>query len=646
MKQQPNHRRVKEQAALPTAAVGQGSLIGVAGDRDRAAAGPRLPDPLAAWLPARRPDRFAILAIAAIAFLAFANSLWNGFVFDDVPIIKENRAVRQLSNLRAIFGNGYRPENRDFLYRPLVIFSYALNYAVAGLKPFTYHLVNVLLHAGNSALVYRLFVALVKARGVALAGAAAFALHPIHTEAVANTVGRAELLANAFVLLSWWWYLKWDDAPARAKARWLAASLAAFALALFTKEHTVILPGLLVLSDLLRASERGLPLGRTIRDKWWTAYAWYLPPFAGYLIARFLVLGGLVTPEISWIANPPASADLWTRYLTTIKVLGMYLWLILFPVHLSSDYSYNQIPLSRSIFEPPVLAAVLALMVTLGLAVWNRRRRPIISMGVGIFAVAILPVSNLLFPIGTILAEQVLYLPSLGFCLVLAFAVTTLAARPRWGLLAVGAFGLLLLVYEARTVIRNWDWRSNATLFAAAARTSPNSADAHAYLGDVLLGRGDLPGARGEFERSLEIYPGYSKVLVGLGTVFEKQGKIEEAIQTYRKVEKGKRYYGRARLNLGSIALQRGRPEEARLEFREVAALGFLGAKEANELAEGFFRLGYLTEAQTILEAARHYAPHVFYIRENLAVVYWRQGRREDAQRELEAATRLKSPSP
>jgi 4-amino-4-deoxy-L-arabinose transferase-like glycosyltransferase len=137
---------------------------------------------------------------------------------------------------------------------------------VAGLKPFTYHLVNVLLHAGNSALVYRLFVALVKARGVALAGAAAFALHPIHTEAVANTVGRAELLANAFVLLSWWWYLKWDDAPARAKARWLAASLAAFALALFTKEHTVILPGLLVLSDLLRASERGLPLGRTIRD--------------------------------------------------------------------------------------------------------------------------------------------------------------------------------------------------------------------------------------------------------------------------------------------------------------------------------------------------------------------------------------------
>ena len=285
-------------------------------------------------------------------------------------------------------------------------------------------------------------------------------------------------------------------------------------------------------------------------------------------------------------------------------------------------------------------------MVTLGLAVWNWHRRPIISTGVGIFAVVILPVSNLLFPIGAILAERVLYLPSLGFCLVLGFAVTTLAARPRWGLLAVGAFGLLLLAYGARTVIRNWDWRSNATLFTAAARTSPNSADAHAYLGDVLWGRGDLPGARREFERSLEIYAGYSKALVGLGTVFEKQGKIEEAIQTYRKVEKGKRYYGRARLNLGSIALQRGRASEALVEFREVAQLGFLGAKESNEVAEGFFKLGYMTEAQMILETARQFAPDVFFVRENLALVYWRQGRAEDAQRELEVAARLKRDSP
>lgn len=620
MKQQPSHPRVKEQMShFPIA-----------------------------WLAAWRPNLHAALAIAALAYLAFGNSLWNGFVFDDVPIIQENVAIRRLSNLRAIFGAGYwpGPDMEEPHYRPLVIFSYAFNYAVAGLRPFTYHLVNVLLHAGNSALVYCLFVALFKARGVALGAAAAFALHPIHTEAVANVVGRAELLANAFVLLSWWWYLKWDDAPAPAKARWLVASLAVFTLALFTKEHAVVLPGLLVLTGLFRASERGLPLARTIREQCRAAYAWYLPPLAGYLLVRFLVLGEVLSSRISWLANPVAHTDLWTRVLTSIKVLGHSLWLLFVPLRLSSDYYYNQIPVSRSIFEPAVLASMFALLATLAIAVLNWRRRPIISMGVGIFAIAILPVSNLLFPIGTIMAERVLYLPSLGFCLVLAFAVTTLAARPRWGLLAVGAFGLLLLAYGARTVLRNRDWRGNATLFATAARASPNSTTAHAYLGNVLLDHGDLSGARREFERSLEIYPGYSKALAGVGTVFEKQGKIEEAIQAYRKVEKGKRYYGRARLNLGFIALKEGRASEALVEFRGVAALGSLGAKDANELAEGFFKLGYVTEAQTVLERARQDAPDVFYLRENLARVYWRQGRAEDAQRELEVATRLKRTAP
>ncbi|MGH7412243.1 MAG: hypothetical protein ACREJ6_14455 [Candidatus Methylomirabilis sp.] len=271
-----------------------------------AAAGPGMgwaavtPDPLAFWLPRRRTDCYVAWAVAALGFLAFVNSLWNSFVLDDVSIIEENPAIRHLSNLRAIFAAGYWPtEGQDKLYRPLVILSYAVNYAVAGVAPFTYHLINVLLHAGNSVLVYFLFVALFNARGLAAAATAAFALHPIHTEAVANVVGRAELLANTLLLLIWGWYLKWDEAPARPKTRWLAASIAAFGLALFTKEHAVVLPGLLVLTDLHRTSDRGLSLGRTIWKKCRSAYVWYLPPIAGYLAARFFMLGGLLSSQLS-----------------------------------------------------------------------------------------------------------------------------------------------------------------------------------------------------------------------------------------------------------------------------------------------------------------------------------------------------------
>jgi len=610
--------------------------------RDRATVGFQVhADPLGSWLPRRRADLFAAGAAAVLAFLVFMNSLWNGFVYDDLTFIEENPAIGHLSDLRAILAAGYWPDRLDLLYRPLVIFSYALNYAVAGLNPFSYHLVNVLLHGGNSALVYHLFVMLFKARGLALGAAVAFALHPIHTEAVAYTLGRADLLASVFLLLSWWWYLKWDEAPVRAKTLWLTASVAAFGLALLSKEHAVILPGLLILTDLLRTPEGGLPRSRIMRVRCLTAYVWYLLPLAGYCVVRVLVLGGLISARVSWLANPLGQADTWTRSLTAIKILGKYLWLLLVPVRLSSDYSYNQIPVSSSLFEPAVLVALLALLAILALAVWNWRRRSVISMGVAIFAIAILPVSHLLFPMGTIMAERVLYLPSLGFCLLLAGTVTALAARPRWSLVAVGAFGLLLLGYGGRTVLRNWDWRSNLAIFTAAARTSPNSADAHAYLGDTLLEGRDLSGARREFERSLEMYPTYSKALIGIGLVLEKQGQIDEAIRVYQKIEKGKRYYGRARLNIGFLALKQGNRSEALTEFREVAQLGFLGPRESNELAEGFFQLGSLAEAQAMLETARHYAPDVFFIRRNLAGIYLRQKRWEDALRELEAAASL-----
>ena len=603
------------------------------------------PEPLPGWLPRQRVDLFVAWAVAALAFLVFVNSLWNGFALDDAFIIVDNPAIRRLSNLRGIFATGYWVEQKD-LYRPLIILSYALNYALAGLAPFPYHLVNVLLHAGNCALVYLLVLALFRTRALALAAAAAFALHPIHTEAVANVVGRAELLANAFLFLSWLWYLRWDEGAARLKRRWLAASVAAFALAIFTKEHAIGLIGLLVLTDLVRASEKRLPLGRTIWEKCRAAYGWYLAALVGYLVVRVLVLGVLLTSRVGFLENPLAHIDPWTRVLTAIKVLGRYLWLLLVPVRLSSDYSYNQIPVSRSLLEPGVLAGLLGLLGLCALAGWTWRRRPALSVGVAIFALTILPVSNLPFPIGTIMAERVLYLPSLGFCLLLAGVVAPLAARPRWGLVTVSLFALLLLGYGARTVLRNREWRSNATLFAAAALTSPNSATAHYGLGEAMLEQGDSSGAGRELERSLKIYPEFGAAYQNLAVISAAQGQIDEAIRNLRIATGFAPGYGLAHLNLGVLYLEKGMTAQALEEFRVAARLGDLRVKEINLLAKGFFTVGSLPEAKESLERALYYTPRSFVLRHNLGLVYSRQGRWEDAQRELEAAARLKPDSP
>jgi tetratricopeptide (TPR) repeat protein len=489
-------------------------------------------------------------------------------------------------------------------------------------------------------------VALFRARGLALAAASAFALHPIHTEAVANVVGRAELLSFAFLFLSWWLYLKWDEARTGARTRWLFASVAAFALALLSKEHAAVLLTLLILTDLLRASEKGLSLSRTIWKKCRTAYGWYLAALAGYLVVRALVLEVLLTSHVHFVSNPLVGADLWTRNLTAIKILGKYLWLLLAPVHLSSDYSYNQVPLSGSLIEPAVLAALLGLLAMLVLAIWSWRRQAGVSVAVAIFVISVLPVSNVPFLIGTIMAERVLYLPSLGWCLLLAVAVTTLAARRRWRLVTVGAFVLLLLGYGTRTVIRNRDWRGNLELFAAATRSSPNSASAQRHLGSILLQRGDLADARQALERSLEIYPEYSEAHNTLGLILEKQREIDAALLAYQTAIRLNPEDRLPHLNLGFLYVQKGMTSDALGEFRQVAQLGAFRVDDFNRLAKGFFLVGSVVEAQESLEKSSYYTPDSFVLRNNLGLTYLRQGRWENAQRELEAAARLMPDSP
>ncbi len=213
---------------------------------------------LASWrfkqAAAGRPSLSAVTFVALLAVLPFVNSFGNNFAFDDGIAIVENPLIKSLRNVPTLLTSGYwEPYPRmGKLYRPLVTISYAANYAMGGLRPFGYHLINLLLHLAVSLLVYRLALRLFRQPEGALVAAALFAVHPLHTEAVTGIVGRAELFAAAFFLLAWWW-----DLEGRGRPRYIVGSLAAFALALVSKEHAVALPGVLALSDLYAAREWG-----------------------------------------------------------------------------------------------------------------------------------------------------------------------------------------------------------------------------------------------------------------------------------------------------------------------------------------------------------------------------------------------------
>ena len=457
------------------------------------------------------------LLIFLAACAVYWNSLGGQFVFDDTSIIQSNPQIRSLafSNLRHIFGSHYwqTVAGQGGLYRPVVILSYALNYAAGGLDPWGYHLVNVLLHAANSALVFLIIRELFTDGSFALWSGLLFALHPIRTEAVAYVVGRAESLAAFFFLLAWWWYLRHRTALAAA----------AFLLAVLTKESAftfVVVPSL---TDYATRQRPSLP-----------RYA-LIALAAGVAIAlRFAALGGLAPLYINPTSNPLAAAGITTRLLTATHVFGKYLWLLLVPIPLSADYSFNQIALISSPAGLSFLIPALALLVTIGATalVFARSERPWFLCGAFFLATFSLT-SNFVRPIGTIMAERLLYLPSLGFTCAVAWWI----ARARRREAAIAAAVLLALLYAGRTVLRNADWKDHLALFSSAAEVSPNSSLVQANLAGALLGSN--PAAAAEHAReAIRIEPGDPAAHMALGEAYQRLGDLPHAAQAYAEVER------------------------------------------------------------------------------------------------------------
>ena len=615
-------------------------------------------DPLASHLPRALlwGHGKAVTVLAGVAVLAFLNSLWNGFAMDDNFLIVTNRLVHSLGNLKAMFTRPYWPEEyMDGMYRPVLVISFALNHLFSGLRPFAYHLVNILLHAANSALAYALAWQLFRQRGLALLAGAAFALHPIHTEAVANIVGRGEMLAATFAFIAWLLYLQREQGSPPASGRrslLLAGSVGGFALGLLSKEHVIVLPGLLLLSDTLLATRR-MPafslaaLGRALWTRCLTAYPAYLVVAGAYLLVRTAVLGTFKLQRILWVLNPIAYSDAATRLLTAVKVLGRYLWLLAAPVTLSADYSYNEVPVATSLLDPDVLLPLPAV----GIIAWIlRRRAPAVPFGLAVFLVAILPVSNLLFPIGSIMAERQLYLPSFGFCISLAglvaLAVERLAAHgtPRWlQSVPVGLFALILAFYAGKTVYRNPAWASDLAIWRETTMTSPNSAKAHYSLARSLVQTGDLEGAKEAMATAIRIYPQWGEAQRWLGVILSAQGRWDEAIAAHLASISLDPQHPEPHYNLAKAYERKSQIPDARRAFERAAELALLWNRPRLFLGIGDFlvRHGELPEAERSFERATRSWPTFVDGHLYLGYVYWKRGRLTEAKAAFERALEL-----
>lgn len=427
------------------------------------------------------PRKWGILAgfgLCGLALLAYWNSFEAGFVLDNAPIILTAPQVHEATrhNIGLILQHSYWwPQFEVGLYRPVTTLSYLFNYAVLGNgeQPAGYHWINLLLHAGNVVLAYLLASRLLREFWTAALTASVWAVHPVLTEAVTNIVGRADLLATMATLSGLLMYLKAAESDGRRRMTWLAGLTMVTTVGVFSKESAVAILGVLILHELTWWKER-----RHHFTFLWGCLGVLLPT-AAMLYQRTHVLAHLRLMPFVFTDNPILGAGFWQGRLTALSAIPRYVLLILWPGTLSSDYSYAEIPLARGSFTDWISWVAVGAMVV-GVGLLYRRNRA--AFFFACFAAATFaPGSNLLVLTGTIMAERLVYLPSLGVLACLVMAIYAAARRFEIPSAAPLILGLIVVSLLIRTWSRNGDWQSDLTLFRSAAQASPHSYKAHHF---------------------------------------------------------------------------------------------------------------------------------------------------------------------
>ena len=442
------------------------------------------------------------LGLALLILIPYCNSFTAALLFDSETLIREDPRLRELSriNIEQILTRNYWwPSQESNLYRPLTTFSYFFNYAVLGNRehPAGYHVINSVLHWINACLVLSTVRRLAGRLDVAALAASIFAVHPINTEAVTNVVGRADLLATSCVLFGGWCYMRGGDAGARKKY-WLALTGVIACLGVLAKENAVMIVVFTALFDFVwrwpsqQTDGRPERLKAGLKELRLTGYLALIPAFTLFLLIRRWVDRSTVVFQQEFVDNPLVGSTPFQGFMTAMGVVGRYLKLLVFPRTLSSDYSFNQIPLygTHSNFTGDALAlgSVVVVVLLIAGALWLRTRQQFLSWGVLFLFLMMLPTSNLFLTIGSIMAERFLYLPSIGFCAIAALGlcragealVSFAPPTPRLRAIFFCALPALVIgLFGIRTFLRNADWHDEIAFWKSTVAASPASFKAH-----------------------------------------------------------------------------------------------------------------------------------------------------------------------
>ena len=586
----------------------------------------RLPPPFT-----RRPAVLGLLLLCSLA--AYANSFGNSFHYDDSHSIVDNPHVRSLANIPRFFSDpgtfSAMPDTR--MYRPLLLVTYAVNYALGGYEVFGYHLVNFLLHLANALLVWEVARRLVPGSGGPLFAALLFVVHPVLSEPVNYISSRSSLLATAMYLAA---FAALMTAATRPRQwRWHTLITLLFLGGLLSKSMAITFPAVGAAYLLwVRRGER-LPLPKPASPRGAGSSPERLPPSAAQPWAASLLAGPIlvslayvaVTRAIIGKALLEPGRSLVSQYATQAKAVPFYLATVAAPVRLSVEPQFSTAPGPADVTVLAAGAFGLSLAAVVLLGMWRSR---VDAFGVLWFFVALAP--SALVPLNVLVNEHRLYLPMAGAAVALA-QLWTQRRWPRW----IQAAGLVVLV--TLTVQRNRVWRSEEMLWSDAVATGPAMSRSHLNLGKAYLEQERYEEAIAASRRALEIEPRLARAHYNIGTAYLSQRQYERAMASYERALEINPRLMEAVNNLGNAYKEQGLYDEAIGLYRRALALADHGAIYHN-LGSAFLAAGAGDSAAAYFARALERDPQNRTAHEGLARAYLRGDQLERAAAVLERA--------
>jgi protein O-mannosyl-transferase len=616
------------------------------------------------WLSHRVPVAVALVALNL--FIYAAVSRFQLVNWDDSTYVTENPTVLgglSWSSAWWALTTGHSP-----YWHPLTWLSHLLDVTLFGTDAGMYHVTSLLLHIGNTLLVFELFRRLTGAGGRSAFVAAIFAAHPLHVESVAWIAERKDVLSTFFWLLT---MLAYAGYVRDRSWRRYAVMLVLYALALMSKPMVVTLPAVLLLLDIWPLRRVSAPGVEGRREETWTRLVMEKVPLFALALAT-----SVATVVIQHRVGAMAGLDAlpWTVRAANATIgYVAYLWKTIWPTHLAAFYPLFTISPARVGAAAAVIIAVTAAVLA------ERRRRPYLLTGWAWYAITIAPVIGLLQAGEQGMADRFMYIPMIGILVMAAWGLPelleTITVRRSW-LLPAGA-SVMVAACAIASRAQTAHWEDSVTLWQHATRVTPESYIAHENLGQALRERGRLDEAEASYERAIvhapprspaylavihnslgmvltrkdkprealehfaaavRLNPAFAEAQSNLGNAYVAAGRWPEAIEHYREAVHLKPDYTEPRVGLGGALLKQGRAAEAIPEYREALRLDPALAEAHNGLGAALATEGHDAEAMTEYTEALRLKPDLPTAHLNVAVLLVKRGDLVEARRHLERA--------